>query len=94
MRAGDRLRVRHNLNTFGYLAVIGSGLTVVDLNRAYAVSMPRLRDGVGQCGRYLGGYQGQDVEWPPCACPGGTLPPPTPGLPDLRRRPGGGSPDR
>ena len=75
VRAGDRLRVRHNLNTFGYLAVIGSGLTVIDLNRAYAVSMPPMRrGGVGQCGRYLGAYQGQDVEWPQCACPGGTAP--------------------
>ena len=32
---GDELRVRYNLRSYGYISVLGSGLTVVDLNRFY-----------------------------------------------------------
>jgi len=67
-RAGDRLQVRHNITTLGYVAIVGSGITVVDLNRMYRVPLTNSPTwGPSQCYRRLGQYQGQDINFPSCA---------------------------
>jgi RHS repeat-associated protein len=66
-RRGDRLRVRYNLRTLGHVALLGSGVTVVDLNRFYRLPQTQGSPGQGQCGRRLGNYQGQEIDWPACA---------------------------
>jgi RHS repeat-associated protein len=68
----DLLRVRYNLRAYGYVAIMGSGVSVVDLNRFYRTVPQGCSGGQTQCGRLLGQYQGQDIEWPDCACPGDT----------------------
>ena len=48
-------------------AVMGSGITVVDLNRCYGLPTPAgpaLDE--SQCGRRLGKYEGQEIEWSDC----------------------------
>ncbi len=69
-RRNDQLRVRYNLRAFGYVALTGSGITVVDLNRFYRLAQPAGTGG-GQCERRLASYQGQTIEFPACAYPGG-----------------------
>jgi len=64
-RPTDTLRLRRNISTLGYLAVIGSGITVVDLNRAYRVPQPG-GNAIGQCGRRVGKYEGADLDLTPC----------------------------
>ncbi|HEV8239884.1 MAG TPA: RHS repeat-associated core domain-containing protein [Thermoanaerobaculia bacterium] len=69
-RRGDRLQVRYNLRTLGYVAIMGSGITVVDLNRAYRVASPGGfvgdRASGRQCGRRLGQFEGEQLEFPAC----------------------------
>lgn len=69
-RRGDQLRVRYNLRTLGHVALMGSGITVVDLNRFYRLTQPYQTAGSGQCGRRLGKFEGQILETPTCAPPG------------------------
>ena len=57
-RRGDQLRVRYNLRTFGYVALLGSGITVVDLNRFYRLPQLAYRPGGDQCGRRLQVFTG------------------------------------
>jgi RHS repeat-associated protein len=66
-RRGDRLQVRYNLRAIGHVAIMGSGVTVVDLNRFHGVTQSGQTPGGGQCGRRLGKYEGQEIEWPSCA---------------------------
>jgi len=66
-RKGDQLRVRYNLRAIGHLAILGSGITVVDLNRFYRLTQPYQTPGNGQCGRRLGKFEGQQMEFPACA---------------------------
>ncbi|HSF39574.1 MAG TPA: Ig-like domain-containing protein [Thermoanaerobaculia bacterium] len=66
-RPGDELRVRYNLRALGYLALTGSGITIVDLNRFYGLQQTAQSPGGGQCGRRLGKFEGQDLEFPSCA---------------------------
>ncbi|HUR74032.1 MAG TPA: Ig-like domain-containing protein, partial [Sporichthya sp.] len=66
-RKGDQLRVRYNLRTLGHVALLGSGITVVDLNRFYRLLQPHQTPGGGQCGRRLGKFEGQQLEFPSCA---------------------------
>lgn len=42
-RRGDELRIRYNVRTLGYIAVVGSGITIVDLNRGYRVTCRPVR---------------------------------------------------
>ncbi|MFI5168174.1 MAG: Ig-like domain-containing protein, partial [Thermoanaerobaculales bacterium] len=66
-RAGDQLRVRYNLRALGYVALMGSGITVVDLNRYYGLATPPgPASDLSQCARRLGKYEGQDITWPDC----------------------------
>ena len=66
-RRGDRLRVRYNLRALGHVAIMGSGITVVDLNRFYRLTQPGQTPGGGQCGRRLAKFEGQGVAFPACA---------------------------
>lgn len=66
-RRGDQLQVRYNLRTLGHVALLGSGITVVDLNRFYRLLQPYQTPGSGQCGRRLGKFEGQEMEFPACA---------------------------
>ncbi|HKV12058.1 MAG TPA: polymorphic toxin-type HINT domain-containing protein [Thermoanaerobaculia bacterium] len=66
-RQGDQLRVRYNLRALGHVAIMGSGITVVDLNRFYRLLQPYQTAGSGQCGRRLGKFEGQQLEFPSCA---------------------------
>ncbi|MFL6203232.1 MAG: Ig-like domain-containing protein [Thermoanaerobaculia bacterium] len=72
-RRGDRLQVRYNLRTLGHLALLGSGITVVDLNRFYRLPQTGQSPGGGQCGRRLGKFEGQELELPACAPAGAAL---------------------
>ena len=65
-RSGDRLRVRRNRLALGYLALLGSGITVVDLNRGYGLPSPQTPGG-DQCGRRLGSFEGEQIQFPACA---------------------------
>ncbi|HYU34352.1 MAG TPA: Ig-like domain-containing protein [Thermoanaerobaculia bacterium] len=66
-RKGDQMRVRYNLRALGHVAIMGSGITVVDLNRFYGLLQPYQTAGSGQCGRRLGKFEGQQLEFPACA---------------------------
>ncbi len=66
-RLGDQLRVRYNLRALGHVALLGSGITIVDLNRFYRLEQPFQQAGGGQCGRRLGKFEGQEIEFPACA---------------------------
>ncbi|MEO8585041.1 MAG: Ig-like domain-containing protein, partial [Acidobacteriota bacterium] len=85
-RRGDRLRVRYNLRALGYLAIVGSGISVVDLNRFYRTPLSSGvgtggQNNLGECGRRLGKLEGQDVVFPKCAAPGPReVPPPDKGI--------------
>ena len=67
-RRGDRLRVRRNVLTLGYVAVLGSGITVLDLNRFYRLPSPPSTplNRAQQCGRRLGSYEGQQLDLSGC----------------------------
>ncbi len=65
-RRGDRLRVRYNLRAIGHVAILGSGITVVDLNRFYRLTQPYQSLDGSQCGRRLGKYEGQEIQYPAC----------------------------
>ncbi|RLE21964.1 MAG: hypothetical protein DRJ65_14895, partial [Acidobacteria bacterium] len=65
-RPGDRLRIRHNVSTLGYLALMGSGIAVVDLNKAFDNANPAPTPGFGQCGRGLASFEGQAVDFSGC----------------------------
>ncbi|HEY0782909.1 MAG TPA: hypothetical protein VGE98_10665, partial [Thermoanaerobaculia bacterium] len=71
-RKGDQLRVRYNLRALGHVAILGSGITGVDLNRFYRLTQPASPPGseAAQCGRWLGRFEGQQIEFPACAPPG------------------------
>jgi RHS repeat-associated protein len=68
-RPGDRLQVRHNTRTLGVMSIIGSGITVVDLNLLYDrdTTQYNSRDG-STCGRRIGTYQGSDINPDAVAC--------------------------
>jgi hypothetical protein len=72
-RRGDELRLRFNLRALGHVALLGSGITIVDLNRSYRLPhpppTPQQRAGGGQCGRRLGKYEGQSVVFPEACAP-------------------------
>ena len=71
-RPGDKLTIRYNVGVTGYIAILGSGITVVDLNRAYDSPAPPVSSQLnkGQCGRHLGKYEGQELElYVDCAHP-------------------------
>jgi RHS repeat-associated protein len=72
-RRGDLVRVRHNLQTMGYLAIVGSGISVVDLNRAYRNPTASRDWAKNQCGRRLAMYQGGIFDPGDCG-PGGMNP--------------------
>ena len=79
-RQGDVLRIRYSTRAYGYLAILGSGVTVVDLNRFYRLPAAQAGalDTEGQCGRRLGVYEGTDLDFAPCRQPDGTnVPAPT-----------------
>jgi len=66
-RRGDKLRVRYNLRAIGHLAIVGSGITVLDLNRFYRLGQTVRPIDNSQCGRRLGTYEGQEIDYPACA---------------------------
>jgi len=65
-RRGDQLRLRYNLQTLGFVALIGSGVTVVDLNRMYDTPLAASTLGFSQCGRRLGKYEGVETDLQDC----------------------------
>ncbi|MCP4546643.1 MAG: hypothetical protein GY835_09290, partial [bacterium] len=63
-RRGDQLQIRYNITAIGHIAMLGSGITVVDLNRFYKlVSDPDSLVGVSQCGRRLGAFEGGRIDF-------------------------------
>jgi RHS repeat-associated protein len=70
VRRGDSLRVRHNLRTLGYMAVMGSGISVFDLNRGYRNGTSGDDWGQTQCGRRLALYQGENLNFDDCGSDG------------------------
>lgn len=56
-RRGDEFRLRVNVGLTGYVPVLGSGVTVVDLNRFYRLPSTGGLDAEGECGRRLGRYE-------------------------------------
>jgi hypothetical protein len=65
-RRGDVLQLRYNLQALGFVALLGSGITVVDLNRFYGTPLEQGSGGGAQCGRRLGKYEGAEVEFAGC----------------------------
>ncbi len=81
VRPGDRLRVRYNLRTLGYVAVVGGGISAVDLNRFYRAPAPEgAQMGASQCGRLLAREEGASFAFPRCPSP--SNPSSTPGSPE------------
>ncbi|MEM8934477.1 MAG: hypothetical protein AAGE94_25005, partial [Acidobacteriota bacterium] len=66
-RPGDLIRVRSNLQSLGYLSIIGSGISVVDLNRGYRLIKPVTQFQSHQCGRRLGKFEGATIDFPACS---------------------------
>ncbi len=67
-RRGDQLRVRYNLRALGYTAIMGGGISILDLNRGYRLIKPFNRiQQLHQCGRRLGHYAGTSIEFPQCS---------------------------
>ena len=61
-RLGDQLRIRYNVLALGYLSIVGSGITVVDLNRMYRNSEPvATQANKSQCDRRIGKFEGEGV---------------------------------
>jgi YD repeat-containing protein len=67
-RRGDKLRVKVNIRTLGYTAIVGSGVSVFDLNRFYRLPAPQIGglNNLGECGRRLGKYEGVDQDLGSC----------------------------
>jgi RHS repeat-associated protein len=71
-RRGDRLRVKYNIRAIGYVAIVGGGISVVDLNRFYDVPMENptvsgtTQVAKGECGRRLTHYAGSEASIPAC----------------------------
>ncbi|MCP4685342.1 MAG: hypothetical protein GY867_07825, partial [bacterium] len=58
----------HVVSALGYIALLGSGITVVDLNRFYDLPTPPESAGIpgwGQCGRRAGAYEGEEIDFHP-----------------------------
>ncbi|KXJ04388.1 hypothetical protein AC249_AIPGENE6407, partial [Exaiptasia diaphana] len=67
-RYGDQLRVRYNLRALGYTAIVGGGISILDLNRGYRLIKPFNRiQQLHQCGRRLGHFAGTSIEFPSCS---------------------------
>ncbi|MCP4549313.1 MAG: hypothetical protein GY835_22905, partial [bacterium] len=77
-RRGDKLRVRYNIQTLGYIAMMGSGITVVDLNAYYRTPGPSLQmaTDANQCGRRLQRFEGEHINFEACGEGGSWLRPP------------------
>jgi RHS repeat-associated protein len=61
-RAGDRFRVRFNRKALGYVAIVGSGISVVDLNRFYGrPDLTSTQANKSQCGRRIARYEAADI---------------------------------
>ena len=61
-RLGDQLRIRYNVLALGYLSIVGSGITVLDLNRMYRNPGPvATQANKSQCDRRVGKLEGGDV---------------------------------
>lgn len=61
-RVGDRIRVRFNRKALGYVAIVGSGISVVDLNRLYGrLDLTSTQANKSQCGRRLARYEAADI---------------------------------
>lgn len=64
-RESDELRIRYNQRAWGYVAIVGSGISVVDLNRFYRTptpsNAPEMEGRTTQCGRRLSTYEGQEL---------------------------------
>ncbi|MBL8114321.1 MAG: hypothetical protein JNK60_15680, partial [Acidobacteria bacterium] len=73
-RDNDLLQIRYNQRTWVYQAIVGSGITVVDVNRFYrTVSSPSSEPELllSQCGRRLSAYEGQEIDFgQPLGSPG------------------------
>lgn len=67
-RRGDKLRVKVNIRTLGYTAIVGSGVSVFDLNRFYRLPASQIGglNNLGECGRRLGKYEGVDQDLGSC----------------------------
>jgi RHS repeat-associated protein len=69
-RRGDQLRIRYNLAARAYIAIVGSGISVVDLNRFYGTVTPTgagaTQGNKSECGRRLGKYEGEDISFKQC----------------------------
>ena len=67
-RIGDQMRVRYNLRALGYASIMGGGISVLDLNRGYRLIKPFNRvQQLHQCGRRLGHYAGNRINFPTCS---------------------------
>ena len=67
-RLGDQLRVRYNLRALGYTAIVGGGISILDLNRGYRLIKPFNRiQQLHQCGRRLGHFAGTSIDFPSCS---------------------------
>ncbi len=61
-RLGDQLRIRYNVLALGYLSIVGSGITVLDLNRMYRNPGPvATQANKSQCDRRVGKFEGEGV---------------------------------
>ena len=61
-RVGDQLRIRYNVLALGYLSIIGSGITVLDLNRMYRNPGPVATQATkSECDRRVGKFEGEGV---------------------------------
>ena len=61
-RLGDQLRIRYNVLALGYLSIVGSGISVLDLNRMYRNPGPlATQANKSQCDRRIGKYEAADV---------------------------------
>jgi RHS repeat-associated protein len=83
-RRGDQLRLRYNLSAIGYVAIVGSGISAVDLNRFYDNPLDQV-SGLSaargdQCGRRLGTMEGREIPSFPTCAGAGTGDPWTPPL--------------
>ncbi|MEO8055361.1 MAG: Ig-like domain-containing protein, partial [Acidobacteriota bacterium] len=61
-RKGDRIRARFNRKAFAYVAIVGSGISVVDLNRFYErPELTSAQANKSQCGRRVARYEAADI---------------------------------
>jgi RHS repeat-associated protein len=85
-RKGDRFRARYNLRTVAMVAVMGSGISGLDLNRFYRTpSLVSLMVDRSQCKRRLFSFEGETLSFPACPPP---IPPAQPTqYPGMRNTP-------